>query len=77
MADIRAGQHEAVGVNRVGRVGNEDRIAGSGRCQRQMGQTFLGANGDNGLGVRVQFNVKPPLVPATNGLAQAVNAFGD
>ncbi len=76
MADIRPGDHETVGVDRIGRVGHQDRVAGTGGGQRQVGQALLGTQGDDRLGGRVQVHIVAALVPVTDSLAQARDALG-
>ncbi len=76
MPDIRASQHEPIGMDGVGRVGDEHGVTWAGRGQGQMGEALLGADGDDGLGVGVQLNVEPPVIPVAYRLAQADDALG-
>ena len=59
MPDIRTGDHETVGVDRIGGIGHQDRISRTGRGQRQMRQALFGAQRDDGLAVRVEFDRMP------------------
>jgi hypothetical protein len=54
MAHVGAGDDEAVGMDRIGRIRHQHGVAGAHGGQRQVGETLLGADGDDGLGVRVQ-----------------------
>ena len=71
VADIRIGNHEPIGVNRVAGIRHQHGVPGAHGRQCQMRQAFLGTNGDNGLGFRVQLHVITALVPVRHGLAQA------
>ena len=72
-----AGDDEAELVDRIGRVGHQDRVAraGDGRCQ--VRQPFLGAEGGDHLGFRVQPDVEAPLVVAGQRPPQSGNALAD
>ena len=76
MADVRVGDHEAVGVDRITGIGHQHGVAGPHGGQRQMRQAFLGADGDDGFGFRVQAHVVAALVPVGDRLAQTRNALG-
>jgi hypothetical protein len=41
-----------------------------------VGQAFLGADGDDGFGIRIELDRIAALVPVTDRLAQARNALG-
>jgi hypothetical protein len=51
-ADVGAGDHRAVDVDRVARVGHQHRVAAIQRGQHQVRQAFLGADGDDGFACR-------------------------
>ncbi len=74
MADIRAGDGEAVGVNRIGGIRHQHGITGTDGGQRQVRQALLGTDGDDGVALRVEVHVVAPLVPVTDRLAQARDA---
>lgn len=77
MPDIGACQDTAVGVYGVCRIWYQYGIAGAKRCKHEVGQTFLGADGYDGLGVGVEFDAKAAFVPAADGFSEADDAFGD
>ena len=77
MAHVRPGDDEAVGVDRIGRVRHQHRVARPHGRQRQVGQALLGADGHDGLGLRVQVHVEAVPVPVADGPAQARDALGD
>jgi hypothetical protein len=74
-ADVGAGDHRAVDVDRVARVGHEHGVAAVQRGQHQVGQALLGADGDDGFRVRVDIDGVAVLVPLADGPAQARNAL--
>ncbi len=74
VADVGAGDCEAVGVNRIGRVGHQDRVTGPAHGQRQVRQSLLGTDGDDGIAFRIQVDGEAPVVPVTDGLAQSRDA---
>ena len=73
-ADRRPGDDEAKGEDRVGGVGRQDDVAGFGDSRRQTGQTFLGAHGDDHLGVGIQVHAETAGVVVGLGATQAGNA---
>ena len=58
MADIRTGNHKAVGMNGVGRVGHQNRIARTRGRERKVRQPLLGTERDDRFGGRVERYVK-------------------
>ena len=54
VTDVGAGDDHAIGVDRVGRIGHQHRVAGTDRGEREMREPLLGADGDDRLGVRVE-----------------------
>lgn len=73
---LGAGNHSAVDVNRVARVRYQHGVALVEGGQHQMRQAFLGTDGDNGFGFRVDVDLVAILVPIGNRPAQARNALG-
>lgn len=73
---LGAGNHRAVDVNRVARVRHQHGVALVEGGQHQVRQAFLGADGDNGFGFRVDVDLVAILVPIGNRPAQTWNAFG-
>ena len=58
----------------IGGIGHQHRVARTHGSQGQVRQAFLGADGDDGLGLGIQVHVETALVPATDGAAQARDA---
>ena len=77
VADVGAGDHRAVDMNRVTRVGHQHDIAAIQRRQGQVGDALLGTDGDDGFLFRVEVHAIAGLVPVADGLAQARNALGN
>ena len=75
-ADRGAGDDEAEGVDGVAGVGREHDVAGRGDRLREVGETFLRAQGDDHLLVGIERDVEAALVVSRLGLAQAGNALG-
>ena len=57
----------------IGRRRCKHHIPGPDGHQDQMGHTLFDADGDDGLGVRIDVHIKTAFVPARDGVAQ----FGD
>ncbi len=75
VADVRAGDDRAVDVDGVAGVGHQHDVAPVQGRQRQVGDAFLGADGDDGLLLRVEVHAVAGLVPVADGLAQAWDAL--
>ena len=73
---LGAGNHCAVDMNRVAGVGHQHGIALVQGGQHQVRQAFLGTDGHDSFGLRVDFHRVTVLVPTRNRPAQARNAFG-
>ena len=73
MADVCPGDNKAVGMNRVRRIRHQHCITGTNRGQGQMCQPLFRANGNNGLGFRVQFHLETVFVPITDSTSQTRN----
>ena len=76
-ADGRPGDDEAELVDRVGRVGHQDRIAGAGDGGGQVRETLLAAQGRDDLRLRIQLHVEPALVVGGQRAAQPGDALAD
>jgi hypothetical protein len=74
MAHVRPGDDESVGMDRIGRIGHQHRVARPHGGERQMRQPLLRADGDDRLAVRVQLNVETGLGTSADRLAQTRNA---
>ncbi len=72
---MESNDHRAVDVDRVTRVRHQHDIALVERGHAEVRNAFLGADGDDGLGGRVELNAIALRVPVGDGLAQAGNAF--
>ena len=57
-------------MNGVGGVGHQHHVSGLHRGQNQVGQPFLGADGGDGLGLRVDIHVEAAFVPVGDGHPQ-------
>ena len=75
MAQRAAGDHEAVGVDRVARVRHQHDVAGSGDRHREVGEPLLGAEGGDHLGLGVELHPEAAGVVAGLGAAQAGDAL--
>ncbi len=76
MAHVRPGDNKAIGMDGIGWIRHQHGVAGPHRRQSQMGQALLGADGDDGLHVRVQFHLVAVAVPVADGPPQTRNAPG-
>ncbi len=77
MADHPAGHQEAESVDRIGRIGADDRIAGRGNGHGEVGEAFLGTERGDDFGIRIEFDAVAAVIIAGHGLAQALDAFRD
>ncbi len=66
VAHVGPGDDEAVGVDRVGRVGDQDRVSRTRRREREMGQALLRPDREDRLGLGVEVDVEPVLVPSAD-----------
>jgi hypothetical protein len=76
MADIGAGNHRAVDVNRVTRIRHQHDIAAIQRRQCQVGDALLGADGGDGFLFRIEIDVVTRLVPVADRFAQPRDTLG-
>ena len=74
--DVGAGDDGAVDVDGVAGVGDEDGVARVEDGEAEVGDAFLGADGDDGFGLGVEIDVVAALVPVADGLAQAREGRG-
>ena len=75
--DVSAGDDGAVDVDGITRVGDEDGVATIEDGEAEMGDAFLRADGDDGLGGGIEIDVVARTVPVTNSFAEAGDAFGE
>ena len=73
---LGAGNHGTVDVNRVAGVGHQHGVALVQGGQHQVRQAFLGTDGHDGFGFRVDVHCIAVFVPVGNRPAQARNALG-
>ena len=73
----RPGQHDAVGMNGVGRRGNDGRIPHPEQGQAQMGESLLGADRTDDLVIGIEQQVIAGLVVCCDLSAQIVDARCD
>src|SRR5579859_3872001 len=76
VADHPARHDEAVGVDRIGRVGADDHVAG--RCERlgEVGEALLGAERGDHLGGGVELHAESPVVVTGHRPSKAEDALG-
>ncbi len=72
--DVGPGDDEAVGVDRVARVGRQHHVARRGDRLGEIGQPLLRPQGDDVLGVGIDADVEAPFVIGRMGPAQTGNA---
>ncbi|EQD24124.1 MAG: hypothetical protein D084_Lepto4C00575G0001 [Leptospirillum sp. Group IV 'UBA BS'] len=73
MANRGSRQDEAEGMDRIGGVGNQNPVARIDGGERQMGDSFLRADGDHRFGVGVENHIVAPGVPGGNRLPKPGN----
>ena len=73
---LRACEHGAHRVHRVRRVRHQRDVAGIQEAERRVADAFLRADERQHLGIRVQVNVEPLLVPVGDGAAHFRQAIG-
>ena len=74
-ADRGAGDDEAEGVDRIGRVGREHDVAGRGDRLGEVGEPLLRAQGDDHLAVGIELDAEAAGIIAGLGLPQAGDAL--
>ena len=75
VADVGAGDHRAVDVDRVARVRHQHRVAAAERGEREVRDAFLRADRDDRLGVGVELDAVAALVPVADRAAQPRDAL--
>ena len=75
--DFGAGNDGAEDMDRVAGVGDGDGILIVEHGEAEVGDAFLGADGDDGFGLGIEVDVVAALVPVADGLAQAGQAAGE
>ncbi len=76
VAEGAAGDHESVGVDRVGGVGDEHDVAGGGDRHGEVGEAFLGAEGGDDLGLGIELHAEAAGVVAGLSAAEAGYSLG-
>ena len=74
--DGAARHQETEGVDRIGRVGNDDEIARRGDRLRDVGEAFLGAERGNDLRFRIELHAEPARIIGGLRAAQPRDALG-
>ena len=69
-AQVAVGDDHRVGVDRIGRVGDEHPVPRLEDGEGQMGQALLGADRGDRLGFGIELHAVPLAVPGGDGLAQ-------
>jgi hypothetical protein len=77
VADVCPRDHRPVDMDRIARIGHQHDIAGVESREREMGEAFLGADGDDRFAVRIEIDVVTGLVPVADGAPQPRNALGN
>ena len=75
-ADVGSGDDRAVDVDRIAWIRNQDRIAAVQGGEHQVGQALLGADRDDRLGIGIDPDLEPVLVPVGNRAAQPGDSLG-
>jgi hypothetical protein len=75
--DLGAGDDRAEDVDGVAGIGHGDGVLAIEHGETEVGDAFLGADGDDGLGFGIEIDVVAALVPVADGLAQAGQAAGE
>ncbi len=68
---VSSGDDGAVDMDGVAGVGHQHGVARVEDGEAEVGDAFLGADGDDGLGVGIEVDGVARLVPVADGLAQA------
>ncbi|MNN32484.1 hypothetical protein D3C81_1462060 [compost metagenome] len=63
-------------MDRIAGIGHQYRVAAIQRGQHQVRQAFLGADGDDGLGIRIDLDVIALAVPVRDRAPQPRDALG-
>ena len=71
---LRAGNHATVLMDRIGRRRREHDIALIEHREREMRDTFLGADRDDRLGVGIEFDAVAALVPVADRQPELIDA---
>ncbi len=74
-ADVGAGDDRAIDVNRIARVWHQHGVTAIERGEHQVRQSFLRADRDDRLGVRIELDTVSLLVPGRDRAPQPRNAF--
>src|SRR5690606_1061704 len=74
--DVGSGNDGTIDMNGIAGIRHQDGVTTIERSKHQMRKAFLGAYGDNCLGVRIKLHVVPAFVPAGNCTPQTWNTLG-
>ncbi len=75
-ADHAAGHQETECMDRIAGIGHQHHVAGCGDRLRHVGEAFLGAQGRDDLGLRVELHAEAALVIGCLGPAKTDNTLG-
>ena len=70
MPYVRASDDESVGMDRISGVRHQHGIATIDGRHREMRQSFLRADGDDGFGIRIELDVVTGAIPVTDRAPQ-------
>jgi hypothetical protein len=73
-AEVAVGDHDRVGVNRVGGVGDEHRVPRLEEREHQVGQALLRADGRDRLGLGIELDPEAVAVPGGDRDAEPADA---
>ena len=76
MPEIRTRNNKTIGMNRIGRIRNQNGITDTGSSKREMRQPLFGAQSNNRLGLGIQCDVVARLIPIGHGTPQSRNTLG-
>ncbi len=74
VAHVGTGDDEAPGMDGIGGIGHQHRVTGTQAGERQVRESLLRADGNDGLGLGIEVHVVTRLVPVAHGTAQAGDA---
>jgi len=75
-AQISSCNHNRIGMDGISRVGDKDYISGPNGRQYEMADALLCAYGHDALRLRIELNIKTPVIKIGHGQTKFINAFG-
>jgi hypothetical protein len=75
--DLRASNGWTVNVDGVAGIRDKDGVLIIQRGEAKMGDSLFRSNGDDGLGIGVEFDSVAALIPVADGFTQSRNALGE